>query len=299
MHSIRAKGLLSAKNGFNLYRGCSHGCIYCDSRSACYGFTHAFEDIEVKENAPELLELALQKKRRRCMLGTGSMCDPYLHIEKELRLARRCLEIIDRRGFGVSVLTKSNLALRDLELFCSINEKAKAVLQMTLTTADEDLCRIVEPNVCTTKDRFETLKAFQKAGVPTVVWLSPVLPFLNDTEENVRSILSMCLEAGVKGVVCFGMGLTLREGDREYFYAALDRHFPGLKQRYIRTYGDAYELASPKSAALMRLFDETLSRYNVLHTPEACFRYLNTLPERAVQVSLFGGAAPEGGTSLV
>lgn len=245
MHTVSAKGILSKDNGINIYRGCSHGCIYCDSRSLCYGFTHAFEDIEVKENAPELLEQALRGKRSKCMIGTGSMSDPYLHIENELQLTRRCLEIIDRYGFGVAVQTKSTLVLRDLDLLTSINRKAKAVVQMTLTTADETLCRIIEPNVSTTRERIEALMTLRQAQIPTVVWITPLLPFINDTEENLNRLLDACIEAGVKGIICFGMGVTLRDGDREYFYKALDRHFPGLKEKYVRTYGNSYELESP------------------------------------------------------
>ena len=189
MHEVRAKGLLSPKNGMNIYRGCSHGCIYCDSRSRCYGMTHEFEDIEVKINAPELLEQALRRKKNRCMIGTGAMCDPYLHIEKQLRLTRRCLEIIDRYSFGLSVLTKSDMILRDLDLIKSINEKSKCVVQMTLTTYDESLCRIIEPNVSTTAERVNVLKIMKNENIPTIVWLCPILPFINDTADNLTGIL--------------------------------------------------------------------------------------------------------------
>ena len=189
MHKVKAKGILSAVNGMNIYRGCQHGCIYCDARSKCYQMNHRFEDIEVKENAPELLENALKRKRRKCMIGTGAMSDPYIPLEKELKLTRRCLEIIDRYGFGVTVQTKSASVMRDIDLFTKINDKSKAVLQMTLTTADESLCRIIEPNVSVTKERFETLKAFQENGIPSVVWFSPFLPFINDTKENIDGLL--------------------------------------------------------------------------------------------------------------
>ena len=148
----------------NIYRGCAHGCIYCDSRSLCYGFAHDFEDIEVKRNAPELLDAALRSKRRKCVVGTGAMCDPYMPCERELELTRRCLEIIERRGFGVSVLTKSDLVLRDLDLFRAINGKAKCTVQLTMTTYDEELCRIIEPNVCTTRRRYEVLKTLHENG---------------------------------------------------------------------------------------------------------------------------------------
>ena len=287
MHFVNVKGILSSTNGMNLYRGCTHGCIYCDSRSTCYNFTHDFEDIEVKQNAPELLEKALRSKRKKCMIGTGSMCDPYLPIEEKLELTRRCLELIDQYEYGATVLTKSTRVLRDLDLLTSINQKAKAVVQMTLTTSDESLCQILEPHVSTTKERFEALLQFQKAGIPTVVWLCPILPFLNDTEENLRGILSYCIEAGVKGIICFDMGVTLRDGDREYFYRALDQYFPGLKQRYIRTYGNAYALSSPNRDRLFSIFHETCERHGILHQPEECFQYLRELPERYEQMSLF------------
>ena len=247
MHFVKAKGILSAKNGMNLYRGCSHGCIYCDSRSNCYHMEHAFEDIEVKENAIELLKDALTRKRKKCMIGTGSMTDPYIPLEMKLENVRKALELVYEYGFGFTVITKSNRILRDLDLLQKINEKTKCVVQMTLTTFDEDLCRKIEPNVSTTEERFEVLKTLRDCGIPTVVWLSPILPFINDTEENISGILDMCAEAKVYGVICFGMGLTLREGNREYFYEQLDRLFPGLKEQYIRTYGDQYMIESGNS----------------------------------------------------
>lgn len=289
MHFVDAKGILSARNGMNIYRGCTHGCIYCDSRSRCYGFTHSFEDIEVKRNAPALLEQKLRSKRKKCMIGTGAMCDPYLHCEEELRLTRACLEIIDRYGFGVSVLTKSDRILRDMDLLGSIQEKSKAVAQMTLTTWDDRLCRIIEPEVCVTSRRLEVLRTMKEAGIPTVVWMTPLLPFINDTKENLEGILEGCLEAGVKGILCFGMGLTLREGNREYFYQALDRHFPGLRREYQRRYGNAYELPSPRHRELQQIFDDTCAKAGILYQPEDIFAYLREFPEDKgyTQLSLF------------
>ncbi len=287
MHFTEAKSILSQHNGMNLYRGCTHGCIYCDSRSKCYGFTHAFEDIEVKKNAPELLEKALRSKRKLCMIGTGAMCDPYMHCESELKLTRSCLEVIEHYGFGVSVQTKSDLILRDLDLLKNINEKTKCVIQMTLTTYDEELCKILEPNVCTTKERVNALKIFRDNGIPTVVWLSPILPFINDTKENVEGILDYCIEAGVYGIICFGMGVTLREGDREYFYAALDRYFPGLRQKYHERYGYLYELISDNNAELMSIFRAKCRENGILYDVDKCFEYLHKFPEKYEQLSLF------------
>ena len=271
MHFVDAKGILTANNGFNgmnIYRGCSHGCIYCDSRSRCYQFTHPFEDIEVKQNAPELLEKALTSKRKKCMIGTGAMSDPYMHCEEQLGLTRKCLKIILRHDFGVAIQTKSDRILRDIDLLDEINREAKAVVQMTLTTYDDELCRIVEPNVCNTKRRIEVLEEMQKRDIPTVVWLSPILPFINDTEDNIRAIMEECVRVGVKGVICFGMGLTLREGDREYYYAALDKHFPGLKRKYIERYGNAYNLPSPNERQLLKVFHEICSANGIISTPD-------------------------------
>ncbi|MBQ8790224.1 MAG: radical SAM protein [Ruminiclostridium sp.] len=287
MHFVDAAGILSASNGMNIYRGCTHGCIYCDSRSVCYGFTHDFEDIEVKQNAPQLLEKALKSKRRLCMIGTGAMCDPYMHCEEKLQLTRKCIELIDEYGFGLAIQTKSARVLRDLDLFRSINNKAKCVVQMTLTTYDEELCRIIEPKVSTTKERFEALMTLKAEGIPTVVWLSPILPFINDTEENIRGILDYCVRAGVKGIICFGMGVTLREGDREYFYAALDRHFPGLKEKYINRYGNAYELLSDNSRRLTAIFNEVCRKHSIMSNVKECFNYLNEFPEKYEQTGFF------------
>ncbi|MBQ8080414.1 MAG: radical SAM protein [Clostridia bacterium] len=290
MHFVQAKSILTAglgAKGINVYRGCTHGCIYCDSRSDCYRFTHAFEDIEVKQNAPELLETALRGMRERCMIGTGAMCDPYMPLEEKLGLTRRCLEIIERYGFGAAVQTKSDRVLRDIDLLDRINRKAKAVVQITLTTADERLCALVEPNVCGTARRAEALYALRDRGIPTVVWMTPILPYINDTEENVRALIEICVRAKVRGIITFGMGMTLRAGDREYYYAALDRHFPGLKERYAREYGNAYELESPNTPRLNAILQEACERYHILYGPDACFQYLNEFPKSYEQLSMF------------
>lgn len=289
MHFVQAKGILSAKNGMNLYRGCQHGCIYCDSRSACYHMEHAFEDIEVKQNAIELLEAALKSRRKRCMIGTGSMSDPYMPLEKELCYTRKALELVQRYGFGVSLITKSDLVLRDIELLQSINCSTKAVVQMTLTTMDEELCRLIEPNVSTTAQRIAALKKLHEAGIPTIVWLCPILPWINDSRENISGILQSCARAGVKGIICFGMGLTLREGNREYFYMNLDRHFPGLRERYIRVYADSYMLSSPQEAELTELFHKNCHDYGLMHDNEQIFTYLNRFEEKLSghQLSIF------------
>lgn len=275
MHMVNAKGILSAQNGMNIYRGCSHGCIYCDSRSKCYQMSHSFEDIEVKANAVQLLENALKRKRKPCMIGTGAMSDPYIPLEKNLCNMRKCLEIINKYGFGVSILTKSNLILRDLELLKSINQKTKVVVQMTLTTYDEKLCKILEPNVSTSYERFKVLEIMRDNGIPTIVWLDPILPFINDTEENIRGILSYCEKAKVYGIMCFGMGLTLRNGNREYFYKKLDEHFPNLKEKYIHKYGNSYEITSPKNKELMQILISFCRKLGIMYNIDEIFSYLS------------------------
>ena len=287
MHYTDTKTILSARNGMNIYRGCTHGCIYCDSRSDCYRINHPFEDIAVKRNAPELLEEALKRKRRPCMVGTGSMCDPYMHCEASLGYTRRCLEIIDKYGCGVTVITKSDLILRDIDLFERISTHSKAVAQITLTTFDERLCRIVEPNVCTTRRRYEVLKEFKKRKIPTVVWLCPILPYINDTEENLRGILDYCFDSGVVGIVNFGFGVTLRSGSREHFYKKLDEHFHGLKKVYQERFGDSYECMSENSVYLWDIFEHECRKHNVIYSHNDIFAYLNEFPDNHSQISIF------------
>lgn len=289
MHEVLAKSILSAENGMNLYRGCTHGCIYCDARSTCYQMDHAFEDIEVKKNAPELLEYALKHKRKKCMIATGAMSDPYLHLENELLLTRRCLSLIDQYGFGLAIQTKSDRILRDLDLLKSINDKAKCVVQMTLTTYDEDLCRILEPNVCTTSRRAAVLRRMQEAGIPTIVWLTPILPFINDTKENIDGILDYCIDAGVYGILFFDIGVTLRDGDRQYFYACLNRHFPGMTEKYIRTYGNAYEVPSPNHRELISHIKKRCKEHGIVCDVNELFTYMRTYETKHAgqQMSLF------------
>ena len=287
MHYARYKTILSPKNHMNIYRGRTHGCIYCDSRSKCYQMQHDFEDIEIKQDAPQILEAQLRRKRKPCMIGTGAMCDPYIHLEEELQITRQCLELVARYGFGLAIQTKSARILRDLDILKRIHAQTKCVVQMTLTTYDEDLCRIVEPHVSTTKERFEVLTVLRDEGIPTVVWLSPILPFINDSEENLRGILQYCFAAQVQAILCFGFGMTLREGNREHYYRMLDRHFPGLKQQYIRLYGDAYGCTSPNNGRLMAILRRECETRGILMGTDKVFRYLQTFEQKPSQLSLF------------
>ena len=280
MHEVKVKGILSAKNGMNLYRGCSHGCIYCDSRSRCYQMDHDFEDIEVKSNGLELLEDALRRKRNKCMIGTGSMSDPYIPLEKELCYTRSALELIRRYRFGATLITKSDMVLRDLDLLQEIHRQTRAVVQMTLTTWDDALCKIVEPGVCPTSRRFQVLKEFQKAGIPTVVWLTPILPYINDTMVNLQALLECCVDAGVRGVLWFGAGVTLRDGNREYFYQQLDRQFPGMKEQYRKEFGNSYVAASRNDRQLSAMVKDTCGRYGILSEPDRVFAELQRFEEK-------------------
>jgi DNA repair photolyase len=289
MHEKEAKGILSAYNGMNISRGCVHGCIYCDARSKCYRIEHDFEDVEIKSNAPALLEDALKRKRKKCMIGTGAMSDPYIPIRENLANIRACLEIINKYGCGLAIQTKSDLILRDMDMLLSINEKAKCIVEMTLTTFDENLCSIIEPNVCGSRRRFEILKIMRDNGIKTIVWLSPFLPFINDTEENLRGLLDYCIEAGVYGIIFFGIGLTLREGNREHFYRKLDEHFPGLKKTYQKKYGLDYIIPSDNNDALTKLVYGVCSSYGIVCDNEALFKYMRGFEEKkGFQLELCG-----------
>jgi len=288
MHLKEVKGILSAQNGMNISRGCTHGCIYCDSRSRCYQINHDFEDVEIKSNAAALLEDALKRKRKKCVVGTGAMSDPYIPVPENLANIRACLEIIDKYGCGIAIQTKSDLILRDLDLLVSINKKAKCVFETTLTTFDEKLCKIIEPNVCGTERRFEVLKIMRDNGLKTIVWLCPFLPFINDTEENLRGLLDYCVEAGVYGILWWGASMTLREGSRDYFYSKLDKHFPGLKDVYQKKYGLNYIITSPNNKALTQLFNETCAKHRIAAGNDPLFEYMRAFEQKqGAQMELF------------
>ena len=285
MHYVTAKGIFTSDYGINLYRGCTHGCIYCDSRSQIYQMNHKFEDIEVKENAIELLKKELIK-RKPCMIGTGAMTDPYIPLESRLEFVRKALQLVYRYGFGWACITKSDLVLRDIDLLRKINEKTKAVVQVTITTADDELCRLVEPNVCPTSRRVEVLNKLNEANIPTVVWLCPILPHINDTEENINTILDWCIDANVKGVLNMGMGLSLREGNREYFYEMLDERFPGVKEKYIDEFGDSYFIHSKDNRRLRSILRKRCEENGIMHNQDEIFSYMHEFPEKSVQTKL-------------
>ena len=292
MHFVNAKGILTGSGGhfgINIYRGCSHGCVYCDSRSKCYQFTHQFEDIEVKQNAPELLELALRSKRKKGVIATGAMSDPYMHCEEDLRLTRKCLEIILKYGFGVAIQTKSDRILQDIDLLDEINKTAKCTVQMTLTTYDDDLCKVLEPNVCNTKRRIEVLEKMQERGIPTMVWITPILPFINDTEENLRALLEACVGAGIYGIQTYGLSFMYRASERERFYSTLEERFPGMKEKYQEVFGQGNELVSPAKEELTKLIHRTCGNYHIEDDAGRIFTWLHAFVDREAgeQLSLF------------
>jgi len=215
------------------------------------------------------------------------MCDPYIPLEKELQLTRACTEVIARYGFGLAPLTKSTLLLRDLDLLTRIHEQSKCVVQVTLTTYDEKLCGLLEPHVATTRERFEMLEAVHDAGIPSVVWLGPILPYITDSEENLRGLLDYCIRAGVKGILCFGFGMTLRAGSRDYYYQQLDRLFPGMKQRYMADFGDAYSIAAPNHRRLWQIYVGTCRKAGIMYQQDEIWHYLGDFPEKEVQLGLF------------
>ena len=285
-HYADYKTILSPKNGMNLYRGCTHGCIYCDSRSHCYQINHDFENIEVKRDAPNILEEQLKKKKRECLISTGSMCDHYIHLEEKLELTKKCLLVIEKYGFGLSILTKSARILRDLDILRAIGKNAKCIVQMTLTTYDERLCRVVEPNVSTSFERFRVLEAMRDAGIPTLVWICPVLPFINDTEENLRGLMDYCVKAKVHGLSSFCFGTTMREGSRDYFYKCLDLHFPGVKQKYIEKFGNSYACYSDGGLELRAITKDICRRHGIVYKPEE-LAALYSFEPKARQISMF------------
>ena len=244
--TITAKTILSSvkpgidswfglRYNMNLYRGCQHGCIYCDSRSNCYQLGD-LSDIRIKENALLLLEKELKSKRERGTIGFGSMNDPYMPVEKSEELTRRALQLVRRYRFPVHIITKSNLVVRDIDLLKEIG-RIYAAISLTITTTDDNLSKLIEPNSPISSQRFEALRQLSEAGIYAGITLMPVLPFITDEQENLLDIVYKAKENGAKYILA-SVGMTLREGQREYYYEQLDKHFPGLKEKYSQTYGN-------------------------------------------------------------
>jgi len=236
--------------GVNLYRGCQHRCIYCDSRSLCYGIENFDGDVLIKVNAIELLRDELSRKRKKGIIGTGSMNDPYMPLEEQIKLTRRALEVVATYGFGVHVITKSDLVLRDIDILQKIS-RVSAAVSLTITTVDDALAKIVEPGAPPSSARFRAMKRLSEAGIETRLALMPTLPFIEDSWENVRAIIERAHACGVQTIIPW-FGMSMRNRQRDYFYARLDESFPGLRRRYESAYGESYACPSPRSKELYR-----------------------------------------------
>jgi len=247
----------------NIYKGCSHGCIYCDSRSECYRVEN-FDRVRAKENALALIERELKSKRKKGVVGTGAMSDPYNPFEKEYMLTRGALELINQFGFGVSIATKSELILRDIDVLKDISKHSPVLVKITVTTADDILCRKIEPNVSISSDRFNAIKKLSQEGIFAGVLLMPVLPFIEDTEDNISGIIEFAYQNGAKFIYP-AFGVTLRQNQRDWYYKKLDQLFPTVKEKYIKNYGSSYECRSLKAKELWSLFQYKCNEYGILY----------------------------------
>ena len=258
----------------NIYRGCSHGCIYCDSRSTCYQSGRPeddFSEIYAKENALFLIEKELQARRKsspKMIVGTGSMSDPYNPREKEFELTRSALFLLNKYKCGVSVITKSALVSRDLDIYAEIQTHSPVNAGITITAADEDVCRKIEPGVSTTSERLNAIKLFAEAGVFAGVHMNPVLPGITDTVENIETLIEKAAENQAKYVLCYGFGMTLRDGNREYYYENLDKHYPGLKEWYMKKYGMKYVCQCGNAKELAAVFQNECRKHRLLYKIE-------------------------------
>lgn len=247
----------------NIYKGCCHGCIYCDSRSECYRIDN-FDVIRAKENALALINKELKSKKRTGVIGTGAMSDPYNPFEREYKLTRGALELINTYGFGVSLITKSDLVIRDIDILKKIKNHSPVLVKITITTCSDELCKKIEPNVAVSSKRFSAIKELSENGIFAGILLMPVLPFLEDNEENIRSIVKKAYENGAKFIFP-AFGMTLRQNQRDWYYKKLDEKFPGIKQKYIKQFGNNYECYSPKAKQLWNLFKEDCEKYGIVY----------------------------------
>lgn len=260
--------------GMNIYKGCCHGCIYCDSRSECYNVGN-FDVVRGKENALAIIEMELKSKRKKGIVGTGGMSDPYNPFEAEYKLTRGALKLIAKYGFGVGAITKSELVLRDIDLFVKIKEQAPSMVNFTITTYNDNLGKIIESNVTPTSKRFDALKQLSEAGIFTGVLMAPILPFINDTEENIRLITEQAAKCGAKFVIPY-FGVTLRQNQRDYFYDQLHKKFPSIKENYIKTFGNRYDCISPNSRRLWKVLVKECQRFGLLYKMPDIIESLNS-----------------------
>ncbi len=269
--SIKAKTLLSyvkqpdtwfgLKYGMNLYRGCQHQCIYCDTRSECYQIENFENEILIKENAIELLRKELASKRKKGVIGLGSMNDPYMPVEKEFGLTAQALEVIAEFRFPIHIITKSDLVLKDLQIIKKIN-KVYAAVSFTVTTADDELAKIIEPAAPSPSERFRAMKMLSDNGILSGVVMMPILPFIEDNEENISNILKQAHKSKAKYIIP-SFGMTLRNRQREYYYKKLDKHFPGLRRKYIEKFGDNYGCSANNVTQLKQIFERLCHSFGI------------------------------------
>lgn len=295
MEFLKAKTILTkVKDGsewygvdynMNLYRGCSHGCIYCDSRSDCYHIEN-FDTVRGKENMLKILENELSKKRVKGVVGIGAMSDTYNPMEIKYQQTRGALQLISKYGFGVSIDTKSDLILRDIDLLKEINSKNNVIIKFTITTPDDKLSKIIEPNVCESSKRLEAIKILNDNGIFTGIMMNPVLPFITDKEEDIKKLVELASRSGAKFIHTY-MGMTLRENQRAYYFEKLDEKFLGVKEKYIKNYGDRYNCLVPNYKQLYKVFTDECDRYGILYKMNDIIRAYKKESTNDEQISLF------------
>ena len=293
MEEIPVKSILQPCDGsawfghdytVNLYRGCCHGCIYCDSRSSCYQ-VHEFDRVRCKKDALRILKDELRAKRRKGVVGMGAMSDPYNPFEKEKQLTRGALELIARQGFGAGLATKSSLILRDADLLADLAQHQPVIAEITVTAAQDELSRRVEQNVCPSSVRLKAVEVLRSKGVFAGILMTPVLPFIEDSEENILGIVKLAKDCGASFVYPM-MGVTLRANQRQWFYDRLDERFPGVRAQYERQYGERYECTSPKAEQLYQIFAQSCLEAGILYKMPDIIAALHT-PYEVQQLSLF------------
>lgn len=276
MKYIEAKSIVSSYQGnnswfginynMNIYKGCPHGCIYCDSRSECYGIEE-FDAVRAKLNSTAVIRKDLKSKRKKGVVGTGSMSDPYNIFERKYEYTREALKLVDEFGFGIGIATKSALITRDIDILKRIKTHSPVIIKITITTYDDKLCSKIEPNVSLSSKRFEALKMLSDEGIYAGILLMPILPFINDTEENIINIVRKAYDNGAKFIFAYGMGLTLRGNQRDYYYEKLIKLFPEKKlvEQYMNGYGNSYECSSQNSRKLWSVFTKECNKYGILY----------------------------------
>lgn len=295
MEFIKAKTILSKEKygnqwfgidyKMNLYRGCSHGCIYCDSRSNCYHIDN-FDIVRSKENVLEILEQELLKKKEKGVIGIGAMSDTYNPQEKSYEITRGALKLASKYGYGVSIDTKSDLILRDIDILKEINSKNNVIIKFTITTPNDELSKIIEPNVCASSKRFNAIKELNDNGIFAGIMMNPTLPFITDKEEDIKKLVKLAYENGAKFIHTY-MGVTLRENQREYYFKKLDEHFAGLKQKYIKVYGDKYNCTIPDGKRLYKMFTSECDKYGILYNMSDIIKAYKKTLKTDEQITLF------------